>query len=83
MGQGRITHPKLDALPQAEALGVAPQVVQEQGVGQEHGEVLREGEVGEGRHLLGGVADERGVHARPAGLDVLLPRHPGCISAVP
>lgn len=39
-------------------LSVALEVVQELGVGQEHWEVLREGEVGEGRHLLGGVADD-------------------------
>lgn len=42
-----ITHPKLDVLPEAEALSIAPEVVQEPGVGQEHREILRVGEVGE------------------------------------
>lgn len=47
-----ITHPKFDVLPEAEALGIAPEVVQELGIGQEYREVLRIGEVRERRHLL-------------------------------
>jgi len=53
-----ITHPKFDVLPEAEALGVAPEVVQELGIGQEHREVFRAAEVGECRHLFRGVADD-------------------------
>lgn len=42
-----ITHPKLDVLPEAEALNIASEVVQELGVVQEHWEVLRVGKVRE------------------------------------
>lgn len=42
-----ITHPKFDVLPEAKALGIGPQVVQELGMGQKHREVLWVGEVGE------------------------------------
>lgn len=53
-----ITHPQFDVLHDAKVVGIAPEVVQELGMGQEHREVLGVGEVGERRHLLGAVADD-------------------------
>lgn len=56
---GTTTHLTFDVLSEAKVLSIAPEVVQELGIGQKHREVLRVGEVGERRHLLRGVADDR------------------------
>lgn len=58
-------HLEADVPQELEVLSIHSEVLQEEVVREERGEILREGEVTEAGHLLGGVADDGAVHADP------------------
>lgn len=66
------SHPEADVAEQVEVLGVHAEVLHDLGVVHVVGEVLRDGEVAEAHHLLGGVDDDGAVDAGTAILGALL-----------
>lgn len=66
------SHPEADVAEQVKVLGVHAEVLHDLGVVHVVGEVLRNGEVAEAHHLLGGVDDDGAVDAGTAVLRALL-----------
>lgn len=74
-----LKHPYIElyVFDELKVVGVHSEVVHDEGVVHEVGEVCRNGEVTEAHHLLGGVDDDRVVDAGPVWLWILLQEQPG------
>lgn len=65
-------HLEADVPQELEVPSIHAEILQEEVVRKERGEILREGEVTEAGHLLGGIADDGAVHAEPPAVCIVL-----------